>query len=386
MSKISKISVTLPTKFTSGDEKALAKCFDAMAATQKDIETLLAQIGKSKPMPAATEVDLKKREVIAKSRAAEMKDMAKDRAKGLLHSNPSKFSRVYKDLNEDAAQANWLEGGIGKALDSEFDKEVAKLGAKIVAALPKGVTPQHFAFGTLLTTFRDKNSKERWAKFDENAKAFVVDITKRAANVQREQGIKALMADAAYANLFFKYKQKAVDDGVASSTATAATVKAELERLLETQRKPTIAKWAAYLDLGAGGDYKLKEGGKFQGLDYHLRMSKQSWTAAADGGVSVATNSVDQIFTKLLSGTEDHYQMHASLEVSKVHTENTHVYLIAGVLGNDKKWAAAAARLGKDGAWVKQAQAAMAKTLKGVEDEIKRKITKAKADDGRSVV
>jgi hypothetical protein len=385
MSKISKVPVTLPTKFTAGDEKALAKCFDAMAATQKEIDKLLADIGKVKPLAATTEVDLKKREVIAKSRAAEMKDMAKDRVKGLLHTNPSKFSRVYKDLNEDVAQVNWLEGGIAKALESEFEVELSKLKAKIVDKFPNGVTQQHFDFARLLTAFRNKNSKENWTKFSENAKAFTTEIEGIAKNVQRELAINALMRDRTYANLFYKYKQKVVDAGIASRTETEASVRLQLDALLEAQRSPTKAQWASYLDLGAGGNYTLKHGGKFQGIEYHVRMSRQSWTPEADGGVSVATNSVDEIFRKLLSGTEAWKQMHATLEVSDNINDYPHVFLIAGVLSH-KEWNNAATLLKKDPAWIELAQKAMSETLKTVEKEIKAKIVKAKADDGQCVV
>jgi hypothetical protein len=386
MVKISKIAAVFPSKTTAADEKALAKCFDEMLATQKDIDALLVDIGKAKPLPAVTKVELNKRQTIAKSRAAEMKDMTKDRSKGTLHSNPSKMARVYKDLNEDVAQANWLEGGIGNALDIEFGKEVAKLATKILSALPNGVTQQHFGFAGLLKAFLEKNAKEKWVKFDDNAKAFATEIAKVAANVQREQGIKALKADAAYANLFFRNKEKAINAGIASAKATAQSVRVVLDALLEQQRKPSKGRWAVYLDLGAGGDYKLKKGGTFQGNKYHLRMSKESWTADADGGVSVATNSVDDIFEKLLSGTANWKQMHATLEVSDNADNNTHVFLIDGVLSNDKKWAAAATLLEKDAAWVKEAQTALKGALKEVADEIKAKIRKAKADDGLSVV
>ena len=93
MAKISKIAVVLPSKTGASEEKALAKCFDAMLETQKDIDAVLVAVGKVDLLPKASDDDLKKRLTIAKGRAAELKDMTKDRAKGTLHSNPSTKTR-----------------------------------------------------------------------------------------------------------------------------------------------------------------------------------------------------------------------------------------------------------------------------------------------------
>lgn len=385
MAKISKIAAVFPSKTTAADEKALAKCFDEMLATQKDIDALLVDVGKLDPLPAVTEVELKKRQTIAKSRAAEMKDMVKDRGKGTLHSNPSKMARVYKDLNEDVAQANWLEGGVDKALNEEFAKEVVKLTQKIVAGLPKGVSAGHLALGVMITSFVAKNTKEKWAKYDANVDALEKAVDKEAANIQREQGIKALMSDAGYAKLRYNTKQKAVDAGVASATATAATVTAVLDVLLERQRKPSKGSWASFLELGAGGSYKLTSGGSFDGMVIHLTMSKDSWTANADGNVSVATNSVDQIFEKLLK-VDGWKQLHATLEVSSKAADYPHVFLIDGVLGNDTKWEAARVLLDRDDDWVTRGQTALAAALTKVKTAIKAKIKLAKAEEGSNVV
>lgn len=385
MSKISKIASVLPSKSTAAEEKALAKCFDAMLDTQKDIDGLLAEVGKTKPLPATVEADLKKRLTIARSRAAELKDMTKDRAKGLLHSNPSKMARVYKDLNEDVAQANWLEGGIGKALDVEFDKEVAKLDLRIAGALPKGVTPQHFALGAKVSAFRDKNAKENWAKWDANVVAFEKEIDKLVANVQREQAIRALVSDPDYAKLKYNTRQKAIDAALGSATATAASLRPVLDAFLERQRKPSKGSWASYLGLGAGGGYSLKSGGSYEGMAIHITMSKNSWTAGADGGVSVAANSVDQICEKLLKVT-DWKQLHATLEVSKDSKQYPHVYLFDGVLGNDTRWPAARALLGRDAGWDAGAQAALTAQLTKLKADLKARITEAKKQDGACVV
>ena len=88
MTKITKIAAVFPTKTSAAEEKALAKCFDAMLAAQKDIDDLLTAVGKTNPMPSGLDADLKKRLTIAKSRAAEMKDMPKTAPKAFYTPTP----------------------------------------------------------------------------------------------------------------------------------------------------------------------------------------------------------------------------------------------------------------------------------------------------------
>lgn len=385
MTKVSKIAAVLPTKTSAADEKGLAKCFDAMLDAQKDIDALLTAVGKTNPMPATIDADLKKRLTIAKSRAAEIKDMVKDRAKGTLHSNPSKMARVYKDLNEDVAQANWLEGGVEKALTEHYDKDIAVQVVKLAKGLPAGVTPGHIAFSTMIKNFREKNVKEGWAKYAANLVALENRIAADAAEVLREISIKALAQDAAFANLRYGVRAKIIEAGVAAAAATVATITPILTAALDKQRKPAKGGWANYLDLGAGGGYSLKSGGVFQGHKIHLTMSKDSWTAEADGVVNVATNSVQQIYEKLLK-VADWKQLHATLEVPGPAKDYPHVFLFDGVLGSDTKWEAARVSLGRDAKWVADGVAALTAELVKVQNGLKAKITEAKKQDGANVV
>lgn len=385
MTKVAKIAAVFPTKTSAADEKALAKCFDAMLDAQKDIDALLTDVGKTNPLPGTVDADLKKRLTIAKSRAAEIKDMTKDRAKGTLHSNPSKMARVYKDLNEDVAQANWLEGGVEKALGEHYDKDILVQTARLAKGLPAGVTVQHIAFVPMIKAFREKNVKEGWAKYAANLVALEKSINEDATNEKREQTIKALAQDAAYAGLRYATRQKVIDAGVAAPTATAATIIPILNAALEKQRKPSKGGWAKYLDLGAGGSYSLKSSGAFQGNAIHLTMSKDSWTAEADGAVSVATNSVQQIYEKLLK-VADWKQLHATLEVPGPAKDYPHVFLFDGVLGGDTKWEAARVSLGRDAKWVTEGKAALTAELNKVAIDLKAKITEAKKQDGSNVL
>ena len=384
MAKIAKISVVMPSKVSAADEKGLAKCFDAMLSSQKDIDDVLAEVGKTTPMPSALDDSLKKRLTLAKSRAAEIKDMAKDRAKATLHSNPGKMARVYKDLNEDVAQANWLEGGIGEALDDHFDDVIKALAVSLARGLPKGVTPGHLDLVGTIKRFKEKNSKEGWGRYAANVVTLEKDLAKDVAEVQREQGIRGLATDSDFGKLKYAVRQKVVDAGIKSATATEATVRTVLLAALEKQRKPTKGSWASYLELGAGGSYSLRSGGSFQGMAIHLTMSKDSWTADADGSVSVAGNSVQTIYEDLLK-VDGWKQLHATLEVSASSADYPHVFLFAGVLSGDRKWEAARQLVGRDAKWVTDAQAAMKSELQKVEDAIKKKITEAKAQEGANV-
>ncbi|MBI1173601.1 hypothetical protein GC209_19620 [bacterium] len=383
MPKIAKIAVVFPSKTSAADEKGLAKCFDAMLVAQKDIDGVLEEVGKTKPMPDPLEVDLKKRLKIATSRAAEMKDMAKDRKAGTLHSNPGKLSRLYDDLNSDVAQANWLEGGVGKALDDHFGDLVDKLETTLEASLPSGVTTKHFDFKGIMKAFREKNSKEHWAKYDENVKKLEKAVKKEADAVEREQALKAVGADKAFSTLKYAIRQKAVEAALKSDTETPTTLRTTLEDLLDKQRKPSKSQWASYLNLGAGGSYSLKSSGSFQGMAIHLTMSKDSWTSDADGKVTV-TDSAQTIYENLLK-VVDWKQLHATLEVSKNAADFPHVFLFAGVLGNDTRWEAARVLLNRDGKWVGDAQKAVAKELGKLETTLLSKIAEAKKQDGANV-
>src|SRR6185369_15565678 len=98
----------------------LAKVFDAIETAQDAVLGLLDEVAKTDPMPKDLEADIKKRRAISTGRAAELKDLEKAKKKGELHSNPSKLERLLKDLNEDIAAANWLEGGVEKAVDEHW--------------------------------------------------------------------------------------------------------------------------------------------------------------------------------------------------------------------------------------------------------------------------
>ena len=156
----------------------------------------------------------------------------------------------------------------------------------------------------------------------------------------------------------------------------------DLAAALDKQAKPEKHRWASYLGLGAGGSYTLQQSGTFERMKIHLTMSKDSWTAAADGNVSVATNTVDQIYTKLLD-TTGWKQLHATLEVPELKkSERPHVFLIAGVLGNDTKWENTRKTLNKDAKWVKAAQKALQDQLDLLEASLKRKLKAAKEKHG----
>lgn len=124
--------------------------------------------------------------------------------------------------------------------------------------------------------------------------------------------------------------------------------------------------------------------GTYHGDAIHLTMSVDSWTANADGSVSIAANSVDQLYDKLL-GVTDWMQLHATLEIGRDKSAFPHVFLIDGGLGNDTKWEAARVAKGLTAGWVTGAQAAKPAELDKVAAEIKKKLKAAKEQHGANV-
>ena len=166
MAKLNKIAVTFPTKIGPSEEKALAKIYTALEKAWSDVAGLLSDVRKTTPMPKSLDDDITKRETLSKGRKAELKDLEKADKKGELHTNPAKLQRLYKDLNEDIAQANWLEGGVDNAVDDHFALDVVKLLAEAKADLPKGVT----AGAVDLAEMALRSGSNRWSGRHRNFK------------------------------------------------------------------------------------------------------------------------------------------------------------------------------------------------------------------------
>ena len=389
MAKLQKISVTFPTKTGAEAEKAYAKLLDEFEAVQASIEGVLDEVTKTKPMPTKVETDLKARRQIAVGRNAELKDLNKSRKSKELHTNPSKLQRIYKDLNEDIAQTNWLEGGVQLALDAHYeDGDVKELKKEIKAESPAAV--KLAAYEKLLKDFLETNKKERWAKLDAHAKQLKAD----AAELERLEGVKALRDHADFKLLKQGSRDSIVNKAIKDSASTVKGTRDELVAALDTQDKPTKSRWAGFLGLGAGGSYTMKDGGSYSGYKIHVTMSNDSWTANADGKVSIKNNSADDLLTALLQSAPG-LQLHATLEIGEVK-QYPHIFLFAGVANQGPKWttamethkAAVEESKGKkvadkiDDTWITDGQAALTAVLDTLKQDLLTKLKQAKTTGG----
>ena len=389
MAKLQKISVTFPTKTGAEAEKAYAKLLDEFEAVQASIEGVLDEVTKTKPMPTKVETDLKARRQIAVGRNAELKDLNKARKSKELHTNPSKLQRIYKDLNEDIAQTNWLEGGVQLALDAHYeDGDVKELKKEIKAESPAAV--KLAAYEKLLKDFLETNKKERWAKLDAHAKQLKAD----AAELERLEGVKALRDHADFKLLKQGSRDSIVNKAIKDSASTVKGTRDELVAALDTQDKPTKSRWAGFLGLGAGGSYTMKDGGSYSGYKIHVTMSNDSWTANADGKVSIKNNSADDLLTALLQSAPG-LQLHATLEIGEVK-QYPHIFLFAGVANQGSKWttameahkAAVEESKGKkvadkiDDTWITDGQAALTAVLDTLKQGLLTKLKQAKTTGG----
>ncbi|TDK45121.1 hypothetical protein [Antarcticimicrobium luteum] len=388
MPKLTKISVSLPKKPTKADEKAFEKILKALQDAQAKIGAALDAIEADEPLVPDTADRIKKQRAITeRSRAAELKDLEKSKKRGELHSNPAKLERLIKDLNSDISKINDIEGSVHNDRNLHFGKELGAIEDEITRTLPKGVSAQSILLPALLKKFETRNGKAGWKNFSKERKALVGTCRDLGAEQARRNGISALANDAEMRKLKYNKRQKIVEDGLKDKGATIASVRKALEDALDDQDKPDKARWASFLELGAGGSYTLAQSGSYRGNKIHVTMSSDSWTSDANGKVSIEGNSVKGIYEKLLKqkGAKGWKELHATLEVRLPCGKNPHVFLFAGIPGNNQAWQELAGQTG----WTPQAvdgvQKAMRDELDKVEARLLRKIKDAKDSHGATV-
>ena len=157
---------------------------------------------------------------------------------------------------------------------------------------------------------------------------------------------------------------------------------------LTLQMTPSKSRWASYLDMGAGGSYRLNPASPFEGYTVHWTMSNDTWTAAADGMVKIDSGSAAAVLEKILKSAPG-AQAHATLEVGK-KADFPHVYMFAGA-GNPVKWANAAAKAKSEvnpknpsatweADWITRAQAQLTTVMTALKAELVKKIAAAQAN------
>ncbi len=382
--KIAKISVSVPSKVSKATEAALKKTLDVLVAAQKSVVDLLAAVEKLDPLAPASTKELLKQQKITKGRAAVFKDFAKSAKRSELHTNPAKLKAMIKSLNSDIAAANGVEGGVAGHLDAFFQVQMNDIEDEITRALPKGVSGASIGLSGTLDRFKRKQSKLGWTRFSSARGPLIRECRDQGEEQDRKNKINGMMHDPEFRKIKIKKREKIVKAGVANLRATAKSVKAELEDAFEKQDKPGRNKWSTYLQLGAGGRYRVNKCGSYLGNKIHWTMSNDSWTANADGRVSIKDNSVDRIFSGILE-TTDWKQLHATLEVGSDARDWPHVFLFAGVLNNDRRWANAKSMLDVDNSWITKAQAQMNAELTKIRTDLKKKIKLAKDRGGANM-
>jgi hypothetical protein len=381
---IAKLNFSVPSKPSKTDEKSLQKIVDALEKAQKDVLDLITELLKKDPLAPETKKALDgQKKICDSSRAPELKDLAKSEKAGELYSNVSKLQRLITDLNSDIANINKIEGGYDDDLDEYFKEKLEEVAKEIGTALPKGVTTLEIGLKQLLETFKAKNSKEHWARYDINRGILMTECEKKGEEVAEEKTIQAFMSSKDFLPLKYARREKIIQTGIKEGKKPE-DVRQFLVDALDEQDHPSKARWAAYLELGAGGNYRLTQSGSYQGSPIHLTMSKDSWTANADGKVSISANSVEQILEKLLK-TAGWMQLHATLEVGDTAADYPHVYLFDGVLSTDTRWEAIRVKLGEKPKWVADGQKALQDQLDKVMMNLKKKVKEAKDASGANV-
>ena len=162
---------------------------------------------------------------------------------------------------------------------------------------------------------------------------------------------------------------------IARSKSLAPTkVKAALDQAMTAQLKPSKSQWVQHL--GMTGYTVSGVSGKYDNYGIHITFDQNSWSRDTDGGISVATNTADQILEKMLGISDWTYQLHATLEVKDANGKHPHVYYG----GHDNHWESAAQHNGKQSKmpdWKKNGIAAVNKVLDKLKTNMKSKIQEA---------
>lgn len=376
---VSKITAALPGKDAKDAEDKCADIVEALLKTRDALVDELDAVKKSGgQVPEITKEEERLRKLV-KGRGPELEDLKKAMKKRELHTNPSKLKRLIEDLNDDVTKTNALAAGLDAALEKHFSGELAKLVTEIEKTLPQGLTIASFSLAERVEAFKKKNAKEHWVNFKTNSDTFAKKCQTGAAEAFREQLINGFNSGVEFRPLKADVRDRLVQAGIKGGSSPAE-VRAELEAAFEIQDKPTKARWASFLKLGAGGSYRLNPAGAYLGNAIHWTMSNDSWAKDADGGVSIKDNSVDQLYEKLLKSTAG-MQVHATLEIGNSRSY-PHVFLFAGVLPGDTKWEAARTANNFTAAWVTGAQKALSDVLAKIESDVKKKLKEAKDRNG----
>ncbi len=367
---------------SKSSEKNFVESAKAIQRTLDHVSTMLESIAQDEPVPENTEKAVEKQRKTLLRHAAELEDLARSQRRGELHTNPSKLKRLTEEVNRDVAKTNSIARSVKDERNEEYGELVKVLGREITNALPGKVEASGIRLSGLLKDFTNKNKSEQWRRFDHH-KAQLAEKCRELgqeadAKLQRDSEIQGLMNRAEFRSLNYRTRAKLVENGKNDQNKSAATVRQELKAALDDQRKPNKSRWAKFLGLTSGGSYKITRSGAYGDAPIHWTMSNDSWNSDANGGVDVSTNSVEAIYEKLLR-VDGWKQLHATLEVPGVHADDRpHVFLFAGVLGNDKKWA----KLDKSDSWKAGAKEKMKSQLSSLASGIKKKITEAKRLDG----
>ncbi|MBI9086251.1 MAG: hypothetical protein JEZ11_21810 [Desulfobacterales bacterium] len=389
LSNIKKASKEKDTKICAAlnkaIEEALGRNVDTLQAKKTEIVQFLSDLKKTDDVPRSVVADIAKEERIATSkRAAEFKDLAKSKKRGELGTNPGKLGRLCDDLNDDVVKANAIESTMVGEIDKVFIAQWVQMTTELTKYASKaGVAPRTIMLEQTMSSKCEALKKKRWKNFAKASAAFVIEIKAEIDEAARNAGVNAFRSASEYSNLRAKAKLGIIDKANRNKTSVDDTKKL-LDAAMEAQYSPSKSQWTQHL--GMTGYQIAGVNDKYDNMKIHITYDRNSWSRAAEGGISLKGAQADAVMKKLFETSVSWtYQMHATLEAKDEMGKSPHVYFG----GKNNHWNDTAAKLKLDGRtnlneakWVKDGIAKMTQVLNGVKAEIMRKIKAAISKHG----
>ena len=365
-------------------EETLGKNVDTLQSKSTEIVNFLSDLKQTDNVPKSVLADIAKQIRIASSRAAELKDLAKSKKRGELATNPVKLGRLCDDLNDDVVNANAIESQMVESIDKVFIAQWAQVETALTGyAVKAGVAPRNIMLERTMSTKCEALKKKRWKNFAKVSAAVVVETKTVIDEEARRSGVMAFRSASEYSNLRVKAKLGIIEKADQKKISVGDTKKL-LDAAMEAQYSPSKSQWTQHLGMTGYSIDGIND--KYDNIKIHITYDQNSWSKAADGGISLKGANAGAVMKKLFETSVSwSYQMHATLEAKDANGKSPHVYFG----GRNNHWEDTAKQLKLDGKnipneakWVNDGIAKVTQVLDGVKANIKRKIQDAISKHG----
>ncbi|MCA8977729.1 MAG: hypothetical protein KDC98_23595 [Planctomycetes bacterium] len=347
---------------------------EAQATMQAKNVELSQEIDGISYVPDAVDDDFKKLTRTCRSRAAELKDLAKDKKRGELHGNVGKLIRLRDGLNDDVTDIEAFKKSVVAAIDAENAALIDDFEAEQTKKFNKAGVALWFLTDQIKDRRRTLKGKSR-AKVESSLQKLEPILETHRETQLMNAAVRALVSASDYKTLNPRKLRETIDAAIKNGD-DVAQAKSALDAALDAQRKPTKDKWARYLDMT--GYQVAGVSDKYDGIPVHVTYDQNSWSNdAKQGRIDVSSSSADAIMEEMFGAVSWSYQLHATLEITAEDGKHPHVYWG----GRTNHWDVEG-KGGRDGEWARKGREKLQSVLDAAKAKILAKIKQVKAADG----